>query len=132
MSDLKFLDDDFLLRAQKVGLILNNVDESFVKGSGKGGQKMNKTSSCVLLRDKLSGIEVRCQKYREQSANREYAYKLLLSKLEEKQLGRLSKRAQEIFRLKKQKRRRSKKAKEKMLDAKHRNSKIKENRKNLI
>lgn len=99
-----------------------------MRGSGKGGQKINKTSSTVLLRYLPTGIEVRCQKHREQSKNRLSAYKLLILKIEEQVRGRESERAKKIFKLKKQKQKRSKRAKEKMLRHKHRRSEIKKNR----
>ena len=59
-------------------------------GSGKGGQKINKTSSCVVLKHLPTGIEVRCQKHREQSKNRLSAYKILLLKIEEQVRGKQS------------------------------------------
>jgi protein subunit release factor B len=100
-----------------------------VRGGGKGGQKINKTSSTVLLRHLPTGIEVRCQKHREQSKNRLSAYKLLILKIDEQVRGRESERAKKIFKLKKQKQKRSKRAKEKMLKYKHRRSEIKKARK---
>lgn len=93
---------------------------------------MNKTSSTVLLRHLPTGIEVRCQKHREQSLNRVSAYKLLINKIEEIKLGRESEKSKKIFKLIKQKRRRSKKAKEKMLAAKKHRSEIKANRGSII
>lgn len=117
-----------LALARELGLNPNDVEESFIRGGGKGGQKMNKTSSMVQLVHRPSGLEVRMQKHREQSKNRLSAWKLLILKLEEKQKGKESKRAQAIFKLRKQKQRRSRKAKEKMLSDKRHRSEIKENR----
>lgn len=116
----------FLQKAQELNVLPQDITEQFVRGSGAGGQKMNKTSSTVLLKHLPTGIEVRCQKHREQSRNRLSAYKLLLLKIEEKIKGQQSQRSQKIFKLIKQKRRRSKKAKEKMLDAKKRRSETKQ------
>lgn len=59
-----------------------DVDERFVRGGGPGGQKINKTSSTVWLRHRPTGIEVRCQAQRSQSANRERAWIELLDKIE--------------------------------------------------
>lgn len=106
-----------------------DVDEQFIRGSGHGGQKVNKTSSTVQLRHLPTGIEVRMQKHREQSLNRLSAWKLLILKIEEQVKGKESKISQEIFKLRKQKMRRSRKAKNKMLAEKHHRSEIKEMRK---
>lgn len=65
-----------------LGLRVEDVDERFVKGTGAGGQKINKTSSTVWLRHRPSGVEVRCQAGRSQAANREQAWGELCDKLE--------------------------------------------------
>ena len=118
----------FLLKAEELKVFPWDISEQFVRGSGKGGQKVNKTSSTVLVRHLPTGIEVRCQKHREQSANRLSAYKLLILKIEEKLLGARSEKARKIFKLKKQKQKRSKRSKEKMLEGKHARGEIKKNR----
>lgn len=118
----------FLQKATELQIKPEDIAESFIRGGGKGGQKINKTSSCVLLRHSPTGIEVRCQKHREQSLNRLSAYKLLILKIDEKIKGSQSKRQQEIYKIRKQKRKRSKRAKEKILAAKHHHSEIKQNR----
>ena len=118
----------FLLKAEELKVFPWDITEQFVRGSGKGGQKMNKTSSTVLVRHLPTGLEVRCQKHREQSANRLSAYKLLILKIEDRVKGVQSERAQKLFKLKKQKQKRSKRAKQKMLDGKHQRSEIKQNR----
>lgn len=115
----------FLEKAEELKISPWDITEQFVRGSGKGGQKINKTSSCVLLRHIPTGIEVRCQKHREQSKNRLSAYKLLILKIEDQVKGAESTRAKKIFKLKKQKQKRSKRAKEKMLASKHKRSEIK-------
>ncbi len=114
--------------ASELKLNPNDVEESFIRGSGKGGQKINKTASTVQLVHKPTGIEVRMQKHREQSKNRLSAWKLLILKLEEKERGEESQLAREAYKIKKQKQRRSRKSKLKMLDAKHHRGDIKEKR----
>ncbi len=121
----------FVDKTKILGIQADDITEKFVRGSGKGGQKINKTSSCVTLKHEPTGIEVRCQKHREQSKNRLSAYKLLILKIEDKVKGVKSERAQKIFKLRKQKKRRSKKAKEKMLEMKKQRSEIKETRKSV-
>lgn len=114
-----------LAKAVKLSVFPHDVEESFVRGGGAGGQKINKTSSCVWLRHAPSGVEVKCQRHREQSKNRVSAYKLLIEKIEEKKLGAASERVQKLFKLRKQKARRSRKAKERMLEGKRRRSEVK-------
>jgi len=118
--------------AADIGLDPNDVEESFVRGSGKGGQKVNKTSSAVQLFHRPTGIEVKTQAHREQSRNRMIAWKLLVLKLEERVKGKDSKLQKEIFKIRKQKARRNRKSKEKMLEAKHHRSDIKETRKDIV
>lgn len=125
------LSPELLVKAHSLQIQPTDIDEYFVRGSGKGGQKINKTSSCVVLRHGPTGIEVRCQKHREQSKNRLSAYKLLILKIEERVKGRASERAQKLFKLKKQKQKRSKRAKEKLLAGKKLRSEVKHNRQKI-
>ena len=69
-------------RLAALGVRAEDVDERFVRGSGPGGQKINKTSSTVWLRHRPTGLEVRCQAERSQAANRELAWAELAAKLE--------------------------------------------------
>lgn len=120
-----------LSKAQALTILPQDITEQFVRGGGKGGQKVNKTASTVLLRHIPTGIEVRCQKYREQSKNRLAAYKLLILKVEQKIKGRESDHAKKIFKLIKQKRKRSKRAQQKVLEAKSLRGEVKSNRQKL-
>lgn len=123
------LPPDYLKKAEELDIRAEDIEESFVRGSGKGGQKINKTSSCVVLRHVPTGVEVRCQSYREQSKNRLSAYKRLIRKVEKLVRGAESDEAKRIFKLRKQKKRRSRRAKEKMLEEKRRRGEIKKTRK---
>jgi protein subunit release factor B len=69
-------------RLARLGSRVDDVDERFVRGTGPGGQKINKTSSTVWLRHRPTGVEVRCQRERSQAANRELAWRELCDKLE--------------------------------------------------
>jgi peptide chain release factor len=71
-------------RLDKLGVLPGDVSEVFVRGSGAGGQKINKTSSTVVLRHGPTGTEVRCQEERSQAVNRERGWARLCEKLEEK------------------------------------------------
>lgn len=115
-----------LRMAQELKINPEDIEENFTRGSGHGGQKINKTSSAVHLKHVPTGLEVKVQKYREQSKNRLSAWKLLILKIEEREKGEESKMQQEIFKLRKQKQKRTKRAKEKMLHDKAKQSDIKE------
>ncbi|MDD4287118.1 MAG: peptide chain release factor-like protein [Candidatus Peribacteraceae bacterium] len=121
-----------LALAAELKILPEDIDEFFTRGSGHGGQKINKTASCVELTHRPTGTVVRVQRFREQHLNRIEAYKLLIGKLEEQIKGAESARQQEIFKLRKQKQRRSRKAKEKMLEQKHHRSSLKEQRQNAL
>ena len=121
----------FLEKAASLHIFPQDITEQFIHGGGHGGQKINKTASCVLLRHVPTGIEVRVQKHREQSNNRISAYKLLILKIDEKVRGAASVRQRKIFKLKKQKQRRSRRSKEKMLQAKKLRGETKQLRKTV-
>jgi len=112
----------------RLGLRESDLVEDFVKGSGAGGQKINKTSMAVFLQHRPSGLSVRCQESRSQALNRFLARRLLCEKREEKILGRQSEERQRHEKIRRQKRKRSKRAKEKMLDAKRHHAAKKEYR----
>ena len=103
---------------EKWGLKDRDFKESFVRSGGAGGQNVNKVSTCVVLRHLPTGLEVKCQQERSQALNRYLAKRMLVDKIEEKILGIESKRRGEFEKIRRQKRRRSRRAKEKMLDAK--------------
>ncbi len=105
-----------------------DIKESFIRSSGKGGQKVNKTSTCVYLKHVPTGIEVKCSKARTQGLNRYYARQLLYAKIESLIKGRESEEKQRIAKIRRQKRKRSKRAKEKMLAQKKLQSRKKKER----
>lgn len=105
-------------RMEELGINEDELREQFVLGSGKGGQKQNKTASCVQLKHEPTGLEVKCQQSRSRELNRYLARVALCDKLEEKLLGEKSKKQQAYEKIRRQKRRRSRKAKEKMLEGK--------------
>ena len=88
-----------------------DLEEKYVRSSGPGGQKVNKTASCVYLRHEPTGLEVKMQKERSQGLNRYYARKRLCEMLEEKALGKKSPAALKAEKIRKQKQRRKRRSK---------------------
>jgi protein subunit release factor B len=111
--------NDLVARMARVGLAEADIDEHFVRSSGAGGQKVNKTSSCVVLKHRPTGLEVKCQIERSQALNRYLARRILVEKLERQIFGARSDAIKKAWKIKKQKAKRSKRAKEKVLQAKH-------------
>ncbi len=103
-----------------------DLEERFVRAGGPGGQNVNKVATCVWLRHCPSGLEVKVQQERSQALNRYLARRLLAAKLEAQVLGRASETQQRIAKIRRQKRRRSRRAKDKLLAAKHLHSRKKQ------
>ena len=100
---------------EELGIREEDIEESFVRSGGRGGQHVNKTSTCVYLRHAPTGTEVKCQEGRSQGLNRYRARVLLVSKIDERLRGEESRERQRIEKIRRQKRKRSKRAKEKIL-----------------
>ena len=115
-------------RLLKLGIRQQDLEERFVRAGGPGGQNVNKVSTCVVLVHLPSGLSVRCQEERSQGLNRFLARRRLADKMEEMLLGAASRRRQEIEKIRRQKRKRSKRAKEKMLEGKHHRADLKAGR----
>ena len=105
-------------RMESLGLLEKDIVEKFVRSRGKGGQNVNKTSTCVYLKHLPTGIEVKCQRERSQAMNRFLARRRLTDKYEEMIKGKESEKVRKIEKIRRQKRKRSKRAKEKILQDK--------------
>lgn len=110
---------ELIEKMEALGIREEEIEESFIRSSGKGGQHVNKTSTCVYLKHRPTGIEVKCQQERSQALNRYRARVILLGKIEQLIRGKQSEEIQRIEKIRRQKRKRSKRAKEKMLVEKH-------------
>jgi protein subunit release factor B len=111
-----------------VGVRTADVEERFVRGTGPGGQKINKTSSTVWLRHGPTGIEVRCQRERSQAANREFAWMELCAKLEERQRAERAKQTDELEQSRRRNRQKSRGQKIRMIQSKKHRAGIKAQR----
>ena len=99
----------------RLGVREEEIVERFIRAQGPGGQNVNKVSTCVYLRHLPTGIEVKCQEERSQAQNRYRARQILLSKIESAFLGKLSQEQKRIEKIRRQKRKRSRRAKARML-----------------
>ena len=97
-------------RMDALGIHEKDFVEKFVRSSGKGGQKVNKTSTCVYLKHIPTGIEVKCMKERSQSINRFLARRELIEKIETL-TGHVTSRDLRAEKIRKQKAKRVKKTK---------------------
>ncbi len=102
-------------KMSKLGIKESDIEESFIRSSGKGGQNVNRRSTCVYLKHLPTGIEVKCMQTRSQGLNRFLARRILVDKIEQVILGKKSEEQKRIEKIRRQKRRRSKRAKEKIL-----------------
>jgi protein subunit release factor B len=102
-------------RMEKLGIREADIVEKFIRSGGHGGQNVNKVATCVYLKHLPTGFEVKCQQERLQSLNRFLARRILVDKIETAILGRQSAEEQMIAKIRRQKRKRSRRAKEKML-----------------
>lgn len=107
--------DQLRKQMEKLHILEEDLIEKFILGSGSGGQKINKTSSCVYIKHIPSGFEVKCQQERSRDSNRFFARRAICDRIEERDHKETSKIVKEREKIRRQKKRRSRRGQEKVL-----------------
>ena len=118
-------------RMAALGVREAEIEETFVRSGGHGGQNVNKTSTCVMLLHRPTGVQVKCQATRQQGLNRFIARRLLLDKIEALRRGYVTAERARIEKIRRQKRKRSRRAKDRMLADKSRHAEKKASRRSI-
>jgi protein subunit release factor B len=127
-AEIPPVNKDIEARLAALKVVIADVDERFILGSGHGGQKLQKTSSCVWLRHRPTGVETRCQRERSQTANRELAWAELCRKLEERQRAERAQQTGEREQRRRRNRQKSRGQKIRMIQSKKHRAGIKARR----
>jgi protein subunit release factor B len=107
-------EEALLQKMNELGVLEADIDEKFIRSGGPGGQNVNKVATCVQLKHIPTGIIVKIQKDRSQGINRFLARRLLISKIEERFLGKPTKEQLKIEKIQKQKKRRKRRTRLKL------------------
>ena len=110
--------DELKKRMNELGISENDLIEKFILGSGPGGQKVQKSHSCVYLKHVPTAIEVKCQRDRSRVINRYLARRELCEKVANKLLGEKRTRDKKADKVRRQKKRRSRRLQQKLIAGK--------------
>lgn len=110
--------DDIEALMHSLAITEDDLSEKFIIGSGRGGQNLHKTSSCVYLEHIPTGLAVKCQKYRFREMNRILARRMLCEKYQSQILKEKTEKQQALEKIRRQKKTRSRKQKKKVLEGK--------------
>ena len=113
---------ELLDRMRELNVKEDDLEERFIRSSGPGGQKVNKSSTCVFLRHIPTDTTVKYQKERSQALNRFFARRTLLDQIELKQKGYIKEDKKRIDKIKSQKRKKRKRTKDKLYTLKPKQS----------
>ena len=109
---------------RQFGITERELEERFIRARGPGGQHVNKAATCVVLRHRPSGLIIRCEQERSQRLNRILARRWLIERLEAQRKAQLAAEASRLAAMRRQKRKRSAWAKERLLaEKRHRSEK---------
>lgn len=123
--------DQLKQRMASLGVSEVDLEESFVRAQGPGGQNVNKTATCVMLVHRPSGLHVKCQTSRQQGLNRLLARQQLLDKLEASRRRTAQEERARLEKIRRQKRGRSRQAKQRVLADKARHAAKKASRRSV-
>src|SRR3989338_2679814 len=118
-------------RMHQLGVYEKDLKEAFVRSSGPGGQNVNKTSTCVVLRHIPTGLQVKCQQERSQRLNRHKARWIILERIEQQKKAEQLKAIQQMEKQRRQRRKRTTALKEEVLAQKHYRSAQKASRRKI-
>jgi protein subunit release factor B len=124
-------EDQLARRMAALGVREADIQETFVRSGGHGGQNVNKTATCVMLLHVRTRLQVKCQTTRQQGLNRFIARRLLLDKIEALQKGYVEAKRDAFEKIRRQKRRRSRRSKQRMLADKSHQAGKKETRRRI-
>src|SRR5262245_53666020 len=102
------------IRLQALHIREEDLEETFIHSSGPGGQHVNKTSTCVRLLHRPTGLAVKVQQSRSQGLNRFLARRLLADRVEQQLYGAVSAQAEQGIKIRRQKQRRARRTKGKL------------------